>query len=119
VCPGTVVRLYPEEFLENAMEPYDPPEMLVQPLERVVLRMKMLSFGNIREMLQECVQPPNLEQVDNALDSLARMGALMSSDEEAEITNLGHILISLGLDLQIARMVSRAWRKRGGGASLD
>lgn len=42
---------------------YDPPEMLTQPLEQVVLRMKMLDFGDVQETLAQCVEPPNLEQV--------------------------------------------------------
>jgi type II secretory pathway component PulL len=35
VCHGTAFRFYSRGFWEKEMEPYEPPEMLVKPLEQV------------------------------------------------------------------------------------
>lgn len=45
------------------------------------------------------------KQVNNAVSSLFKMGALESADKEAKVTSLGYIVSSLGLDLAVARTV--------------
>ena len=56
-------------------------------------------------LILSCFAARAYAQVNNAIDSLFKMGALESAEKEAKVTSLGYIVSSLGLDLPVARTV--------------
>ena len=110
VCPGKVIRLYTKQFFDEAMPKFDPPEMEQAPLEKLVLKAKHLikyTFPGIglKELLSKFIQPPEVSQVDHALELLSNLGALSKNSEDASVTLLGNIVASLPVDVNFGRLV--------------
>jgi len=62
VSRGTVIRLYTEKFRE-CMREFDDPEILRTPLERTVLRAKLMmpaAFGSVSHLLAQTLSPPGI-----------------------------------------------------------
>eukprot|EP00931_Biecheleriopsis_adriatica_P024385 TRINITY_DN1520_c1_g1_i2.p1 TRINITY_DN1520_c1_g1~~TRINITY_DN1520_c1_g1_i2.p1 ORF type:complete len:3371 (-),score=1236.43 TRINITY_DN1520_c1_g1_i2:41-9523(-) len=117
VFPGVSIRLVPRNYYSQHMPQYDPPEIEQAPLEKLYLNVKQLSqrirermprVGALppRRLLQLTVQPPPMERLEEAVCTLAELGALTTrSDETACITVLGRMAIALPLDLRLCRLV--------------
>ena len=110
VCPGKVIRLYTKQFFDEAMPKFDPPEMEQAPLDKLVLKAKYLikhTFPGtgLKELLSKVIQPPEVSQVDHALELLANLGALSENSEDASVTLLGNIVTSLPIDVNFGRLV--------------
>jgi hypothetical protein len=62
VSRGTVIRLYTEKF-RASMREFDDPEILRTPLERTVLRAKLMmpaAFGSVSHLLAQTLSPPGI-----------------------------------------------------------
>lgn len=117
VYPGVSIRLVPRTFYTQHMAQYDAPEIEQAPLEKLYLNVKQLSqrlrerlprIGSLppRRLLQLTVQPPPMERLEEAVGTLAELGALTTKrDETARITVLGRMAISLPLDLRLCRLI--------------
>ena len=114
VFVGTVVHLFTRRFYKLVLPAYDPPEILMSPIAKLVLQAKEVGkkIGHPRpsDFLSLAITPPHLEQLEAALNDLGRFGAIESSpgenvDEEADITFLGRFSLSLPVDLDLSRVV--------------
>lgn len=122
--PGRAVCLVPRRFFETHMPIFDPPEMLNAPLTKLYLQAKQLCLvlstnreriqlppeANMdvsapKALLKEVVQPPSMELLEAAMQELAAVGCLTTPHEDANITPLGRIAISLPCDLRICRLL--------------
>ena len=55
------------------------------------------------ELLLQSVEPPRMENIREAVRTLADIGAIEADDEMAELTLLGHIGMHLPIDLRYSR----------------
>lgn len=58
-----------------------------------------------RELLRLSAQPPDTSALERSVNTLVEMGALTGSSEEAELTLLGHLMLTLPLDIYLCRLV--------------
>lgn len=121
--PGRAVRLVPRHFFEE-MPGFDPPEMLNAPLTKLYLQAKQLCYkldnlwerGVIPEgipmdlstpklLLGEVVQPPSTVLISAAIQELSDVGCIDRPSEEALITPLGYMAMSLPCELRLCRLL--------------
>ncbi len=134
VSDGIVIRLVYRKYLENFKE-YDSPELCRSPLDKTILQIKKLEyldtqkkkgkdgFGSVFEnpyvVLANAFEPPDIECINAALDSLLDEQALKIDNSEyiddpefsrmkyngvsLKITNLGNFLVNMPCDLQIGK----------------
>nr|PIL97519.1 helicase associated domain (ha2) protein [Toxoplasma gondii COUG] len=57
------------------------------------------------QLLRLTVQPPDVSALDSARHLLNRLGALTSDSEDAEITNLGHLMMQLPIDTHLTKLL--------------
>jgi translation initiation factor 1 (eIF-1/SUI1) len=106
VAPGTVVHLFTEDFF-NSIPVFEEAEMLRLPLEKAVLRVKLLlsRFGNPTELLAESLSPPPPGRISDAIQTLYELGALVSANECSAVTFLGSYATCMPVDLQLVRLI--------------
>jgi ATP-dependent RNA helicase DHX36 len=77
------------------LDQYPLPEMLRTRLEEVILQIKILQLGKVKEFLANVIDPPDQKAIDLSLDLLKTLNAL---DEDEHLTPLGYHLAHLPLD---------------------
>lgn len=106
VRPGTVYRLYTRSNYEDDMDQFELGEMVRIPLDSVILTLKgMLHDEEVKPVLMDCLEPPNLDTIERSFDSLFRSRFLTSPDETSDITSLGTFVSHLGLDLALGSLI--------------
>ncbi|KAJ1474656.1 hypothetical protein T484DRAFT_1831508, partial [Baffinella frigidus] len=130
VAPGTMIHLYTKAFHDGAMPPFAAPEILRVPLDKTVLRVKLLlaQFGTPRQLLAKVLTPPppervvrairdlyeagaiaaddeDSERVVRAIRDLYEAGAIAADDEDSEVTRLGRVTARLPVDLPAVRLI--------------
>ena len=72
VAPGTIFYLFTQRFHETVMPAFDEAEIARVPLEKTVLRVKLLlaNFGSARQLLAQSLTPPPPERVVLAIKVL-------------------------------------------------
>ena len=114
VCPGTAIHLVTRQFYDAVFPEYDLAAMATAPLSKLVLQAKQigskLGVPSVTHLLSLAVEPPSLQQLEAALQDLASMGAIgctpgVEISEEAPITLLGYVSLSLPVELPLARLV--------------
>ena len=103
VREGVCLRLYDEFDLEQAPE-FTDPEIRRSSLAGVVLRMKALRLGDVREF--PFLDPPSPRAVSEGFRTLEEVGALES--RQGELTEVGRQLARLPLDPRLGRMLLEA-----------
>ncbi len=102
IGPGICIRLFAEE--DFATRPvFTEPEIQRTNLAAVILQMKQLGFGEIRDF--PFIDPPDRRLIKDGYRLLLELGAL---DGEQRITRLGRQLARLPVDPRIARMLLAA-----------
>jgi HrpA-like RNA helicase len=107
VRPGNVYRLYEQETFQ-IMEDFEQGEMLRVPLDNVILSLKqMITDESVTNVLASCLEPPNLSTIDRSFESLFSSNFITSSsdDDSCKITQLGHFVSALGIDLALGSLV--------------
>ena len=99
--PGHCYRLFSSAVFENQFQPFAPPQMLSSPIEGIMLQMKAMGIPDVRHFPYP--MPPDEDDVDRALKTLERLGALTSEDEE--VTPLGRQLAALPLAPRFGKML--------------
>lgn len=94
VKSGECYHLY-SRAREQTLEQYPLPEMLRTRLEEVILQIKILQLGKVKEFLASVMDPPDLKAIDLSLDLLRTLNAL---DKDEHLTPLGYHLAHLPLD---------------------
>lgn len=112
VCNGIVYHLVPRDFYVSEMPQWTEPEMLRVPLEKVVLKTKLLTNRSPKNFLAGALDPPNVENVRNSVMILKEIGAMQHYDEEGnfeeddgELTYCGRILAMLPCDIFIGKFI--------------
>ncbi|MFN0194978.1 MAG: ATP-dependent helicase HrpB [Aestuariivirga sp.] len=122
--PGTCYRLWPEAET-RALQPFDPPEILVADLAPLVL--ELAAWGVTDPMSLKWLDPPPQAAFAQARDLLQRLEAI---DEKGGITGQGRAMVRLPLHPRLAHMVVKAksaeaaelaayLSERGGGNATD
>lgn len=89
VTAGTCYHLFPK-LVYNAMPEYQTSEILRKPLPELCLQLKnLICPRSITHFLKKAMEPPNLCDVQNAIDLLIAIGAM---DGEEVLTPLGKTL---------------------------
>ena len=102
VGPGICIRLYSE--LDYQRRPaYTDPEIVRSNLASVILRMKSLKLGDVREF--PFVQAPPARAVS---DGLAILGELNAIDSSGNLTRTGRELAKLPIDPKLSRILLAA-----------
>ncbi|HIE54856.1 MAG TPA: DUF3418 domain-containing protein, partial [Chromatiaceae bacterium] len=102
VAEGVCIRLYSEEEYESRAE-FTEPEIQRTNLAAVILRMKLLGFGDIHSF--PFLDPPDNRQIKDGYRILEEIGAL---DGLGKVTHLGRKLARLPVDPRIGRMLLEA-----------
>ncbi|GMH32991.1 hypothetical protein BSKO_00825 [Bryopsis sp. KO-2023] len=102
VQAGKCYRLFPRRMHDNFFQEHLAPEILRTPLEELVLSIKSLRLGSVKQFLQKAINPPDLRSIDNALGLLEGIGAV-NGDEQ--LTALGHHLAMLPVDPCVGKMI--------------
>ncbi|CAG9462498.1 unnamed protein product [Pedinophyceae sp. YPF-701] len=103
VQPGRCFKLYPRAMHDEAMAPYQAPEMTRTSLEEICLQIKSLDLGEIEPFLARALQPPEPRAVHNAKELLVAIGALEQAAEA--LTPLGQHLAHLPVDPLVGKMI--------------
>lgn len=94
VKSGECYHLY-SKAREMKLDQYQLPEMLRTRLEEVILQIKILQLGKVKEFLANVMDPPDMKAIDLSLDLLRTLNAL---DKDEHLTPLGYHLAYLPLD---------------------
>eukprot|EP00931_Biecheleriopsis_adriatica_P048937 TRINITY_DN2828_c0_g2_i1.p1 TRINITY_DN2828_c0_g2~~TRINITY_DN2828_c0_g2_i1.p1 ORF type:complete len:2336 (+),score=540.50 TRINITY_DN2828_c0_g2_i1:45-7052(+) len=119
VFEGVNIRLFTKQFFDTYMHEFDPPEMQTAPLDKLYVNVKHLSAKlpeyqvtptefrrrTPKELLMLVAQPPEESAIASSIENLDQLGALTSQSEEAELTVLGYLMMSVPLDVQLCRLV--------------
>ncbi|KAG4067051.1 hypothetical protein HA402_000042 [Bradysia odoriphaga] len=108
---GRVYRLVPKDFYENQMDETSKPEMVRCPLEKVVLKAKQLNMGTPCKVLALAMDRPTKYDIENTILLLKEAGAMLRtdkgqySDDDGDITLIGHVMTALPVDFLIAKLI--------------
>ena len=99
LAEGVCIRLYSQDdFVQRPA--FTEPEILRTNLASVILQMKALHLGDIRDF--PFVEPPDYRQIKDGYQTLLEIGAV---DERHELTDIGRILARLPVDPKLGRMI--------------
>ena len=113
VSEGTAIHLFTRRKYE-CLNDFDPPEILISPLAKHLLRVKdiakQLHIPSPSELLRMLIEPPSVLQMEAALTDLVEVGAVKYNpakgiSEDADTTLLGKFSLALPLDLKLSKMV--------------
>lgn len=104
--PGTCLKLY-SRYAEDAMMPANTlPEMLRTPLEQVVLSVVASKEGiDVVAYLSKAISSPLLSSIQQAVNVLIRLEAVIKTDQSLGITPLGRFMSSLPMDLRLSKFL--------------
>ncbi|XP_037027912.1 probable ATP-dependent RNA helicase spindle-E [Bradysia coprophila] len=108
---GRVYRLVPKDFYENQMDETSKPEMVRCPLEKVVLKAKQLNMGSPCTVIAWAMDRPTKYDIENTILLLKEAGAMLRtaeghhSDDDGDITLIGHVMTALPVDFLIAKLI--------------
>jgi len=102
VRSGVCFRLYEQKDFESRPA-YTDPEILRVGLAGVILQMKSLGIGDIREF--PFLDPPPKKAIEEGYRVLEELSAI---DEQGELTEIGKRLARLPLDPRLGRMILAA-----------
>ncbi|CAG9317937.1 unnamed protein product [Blepharisma stoltei] len=101
VADGVVFRLMPEGFFNFKLYDYAKPEIQRCSLDKLVLKLKQLNFGNPRDVLGKALQPPDEAEIAKTEKYLQEMGGL---DSKKNITPLGKLYADMPYDIRVTRL---------------
>lgn len=93
------------------MEESSRPEMCRAPLESVILKAKQLNMGPPCKIIALAMDRPTMYDIQNTVLLLKETGAFLRtcegshSDDDGEMTFIGHVMASLPVDIHVAKLV--------------
>lgn len=100
--PGICYRLYSEDDFKN-MKKHQEPEILKVHLGIAILRILALDMKNVQDF--DFVDAPNQQAVEKAIQSLLRIGAIVSNPDGFVVTDTGQRILKLDIEPQLAKIV--------------
>lgn len=110
VMPGHVYRLIPKQ-LYNSLPPFATPEILRSPLDKLILKCKMLEIYEPKVIFASALDVPDLSNIENDVLILKEIGALMPmtkdryKTDDGDLTRLGRIIAQLPLDCHLGKLI--------------
>lgn len=108
VSDGACYRLITREFFQK-FEDQPIPQMLREPLHRLVLNVKRMNLKNKdpKMFLAHAIQPPNLDNIDRTILLLKETGALTlhPSVTDGELTYVGKVMANLPIDTKLSKLI--------------
>jgi HrpA-like RNA helicase len=106
VRPGRVIRLYTKNHFES-LDDVDRGEILRTPLDAVILNLKeMLGEGEICPVLQECIEAPDVTNIQASFNELFNSGLITTNDDVTNrLTEMGAFVTKMGLDIAVGRFI--------------
>ena len=106
--PGHCYRLYSSSLYSRHMDKFAIPEVMIRPLEDVVLAMKALKVSDVARF--PFPTPPDKKQIKAAVTLLANIGCLDIANVERDggdgtITKLGEAVAKLPLGVRYGKML--------------
>ena len=106
VREGNVYRLYSSDAFHRFFRNFEEGEILRSPLDSVILDLKTISpDASVSQSLRDCIETPDIQNIESSYVSLHKKGFATTACETFDITPLGHLVMSLGIDLTIGAMV--------------
>ena len=121
ISDGHVFRLVSYNFFNNEINSFSSPQLLRQPLEKLILKIKIWdenirnsgSENNTCKLLREpekilgrAIQPPDIKHIDKAIYNLHTYGALRKQEQGSGIlTKLGSVYAELPIDIKYSRLI--------------
>jgi ATP-dependent RNA helicase TDRD9 len=112
VCDGVVYHLVPQNYYKKEMPIYTEPEMRRVPLERVILKTKVLTNEPPATFLSKALDPPDNDNIQNSILILKEIGAMQTFEadksfkqNDGEITFIGRVLASLPCDIYVGKFI--------------
>ena len=105
VMEGVCFHLYTHFRFHNHMRKDPVPEIQRVPLEKMILRIKILSAfkrKNVIKVLNNILEPPSESSVESSLQRLKNVGALYPDNS---LTPLGYHLAQLPVDVRIGKLM--------------
>ena len=101
VANGIVFRLMPTQFFQSMLYDYSRPEIKRSSLDKVILKLKMKSIENLKELLGNILEAPDEIEILKTEKHLIQMGGL---DSCKKITNLGVIYTEFPFEIHVIRL---------------
>ncbi|WWC89843.1 uncharacterized protein L201_004771 [Kwoniella dendrophila CBS 6074] len=104
--PGQCYKLYTRRTENNSMPRFPIPEILRTPLEALFLQVKgMNEDTDVKEFLSKAIDPPKMDAINAAWQTLQDLGAVESEDHKSGLTALGRHMSMIPVDLRLAKML--------------
>ena len=87
------------------------PEILRCPLDKAILRTKLLDMGPPKALLGVLIDPPQMESIVRTIAILKEVGALYNtrdgvwSAEDGDLSYLGRIVARLPVDVHLGKLI--------------
>mmetsp|Transcript_15561 Transcript_15561/g.23901 ORF Transcript_15561/g.23901 Transcript_15561/m.23901 type:complete len:1923 (-) Transcript_15561:159-5927(-) len=105
VRKGNVYRLYTERAFSQYMHKFELGEMSRVPLDSVILDLKTMLEESATSILRDCLEPPDLLNIERSFASLHQQNFLTEPDDEGVPTTLGSFVASMGIDLMLGSLI--------------
>ncbi|KAJ6661880.1 hypothetical protein lerEdw1_013051, partial [Lerista edwardsae] len=112
VSKGYCYRLVCKNFWTNYIPDSTIPEMMRCPLEKTVLKVKLLDMGEPIALLATALSPPKISDIERTVLQLKEIGALAvgvhsegENQYDGELTFLGRVLAQLPVDQHLGKLI--------------
>ncbi|WVN86613.1 uncharacterized protein L203_101781 [Cryptococcus depauperatus CBS 7841] len=104
--PGECYKLYMRRTERNNMPHFPIPEILRTPLEALFLQVKAMNEDtDVKAFLSKAIDPPKLDAIEAAWQTLIDLGAVEGQDHKSRLTALGRHMSAIPVDLRLAKML--------------
>ena len=91
---------------------HSPPEILMAPLESIVVKIKEFNMGSPLEILASTIDPPDQSAIINAVLAIKEHGGMLIHDDignfdyhDGQLTFIGEIMAALPCDIRITKLI--------------
>ena len=104
--PGQCYKLYTRRTERDKMSAFSVPEILRTPLDSLVLQVKAMNEDiDVGAFLRRAIDPPHVDALAAAWQTLQDLGAIEGEDRESRLTALGRHMSMIPVDLRLAKML--------------
>lgn len=100
--PGVCYHLYTKEMFDEKMDRFPSPAIRIESINYEMIRLLAIpsigTIGDLKEVLQNFIEPPNETYVDFELNYLMKLNLIDSIQDSGTLTGLGKIVSNLQLE---------------------